>query len=322
MNISIMVCGSADGELLPPYVVYKAQNLYDGWTLGGPAGTRYSVSKSGWFDMEIFEKWFRDIFLEAVSSTPGRKILIGDNLASHFSVNVIQLAKENDILFVALPPNTTHLMQPLDVSVFRPFKRIWARILDNFRKESRAKGALPKVSFPVLLHQLYQEVKKSIAVNLQSGFKATGLYPLNPQEPLKHLPDAAAADATRSESSTEIGRCLDASLIELLRDHRGIDKKKTTRGRKTIPGHPVVPETLGATGGPEASPNASNSDDDTPSTSNPSGAGDECSNSFVPFATYTGTDWVRCIDCLQWYCGVCNDSTSDPFYKCDLCNYQ
>ena len=131
VNISIMICGSAEGELLPPHVVYKATNLYEGWTVGGPSGAQYSVSKSGWFDMDIFEKWFRDVFLEAVRSKPGRKILIGDNLASHFSVNVVRMARENDILFVALPPNTTHIMQPLDVSVFRPFKRVWATILDR-----------------------------------------------------------------------------------------------------------------------------------------------------------------------------------------------
>lgn len=48
-------CGS--GERLPPFVVYKA-------ILGmknGPPGTRYSISKSGWFEAQTFVEWFRQI---------------------------------------------------------------------------------------------------------------------------------------------------------------------------------------------------------------------------------------------------------------------
>lgn len=31
-----MFCGNALHETLPPYVVYKAKNLYDSWMMGGP----------------------------------------------------------------------------------------------------------------------------------------------------------------------------------------------------------------------------------------------------------------------------------------------
>ena len=33
-----MYAGFADGTLLAPYVVYKAKNMYDSWTTGGPQG--------------------------------------------------------------------------------------------------------------------------------------------------------------------------------------------------------------------------------------------------------------------------------------------
>ncbi|CAG5040667.1 unnamed protein product [Parnassius apollo] len=58
-----MIAASATGELLPPYVVYKAQNLYDTWTENGPPGTRYNRSASGWFDANIFEDWIKSIAL-------------------------------------------------------------------------------------------------------------------------------------------------------------------------------------------------------------------------------------------------------------------
>jgi len=56
-----MFCGSATGTLLPPMVVYKAENLYNEWTTGGPENAVYSISKSGWFDMETFEQWFFEV---------------------------------------------------------------------------------------------------------------------------------------------------------------------------------------------------------------------------------------------------------------------
>ena len=54
-STSIMYCGNAMGELSPPYVVYKAEHLWSTWTEGGPSGTRYNRSKSGWFDGVIFD---------------------------------------------------------------------------------------------------------------------------------------------------------------------------------------------------------------------------------------------------------------------------
>ena len=62
-SISLMYCGTALGSLLPPYVVYKAENLWDSWCTGGPKGTRYNRSKSGWFDVQCFHNWFFSIAL-------------------------------------------------------------------------------------------------------------------------------------------------------------------------------------------------------------------------------------------------------------------
>ena len=73
VNISLMVCGSASGELLPPMVCYRAENLYQYWTGGGPHGAAYTATKSGWFDTAAFEMWFKSIFIEAMKSRPGKK---------------------------------------------------------------------------------------------------------------------------------------------------------------------------------------------------------------------------------------------------------
>lgn len=33
-----MFCGAADGTLLPPYVIYPSENMWDTWTIREPQG--------------------------------------------------------------------------------------------------------------------------------------------------------------------------------------------------------------------------------------------------------------------------------------------
>lgn len=146
---SVMFSVSASGELLPPFVVYKSEHLYELWMHNGPKGTRYGRNKSGWFDQPLFDEWFTNIALPYLRRQDGDRVVIGDNLASHLSFHVIQLCEENNIRFCFLPPNSTHLTQPLDVAVFRLIKTSWRQKLEKWKKKN--KGSLPKQYFPSLL---------------------------------------------------------------------------------------------------------------------------------------------------------------------------
>ncbi|XP_047107714.1 MFS-type transporter clz9-like [Schistocerca piceifrons] len=123
-SISVMFCGTASGELLPPYVVYGASHVYDTSRQGGPKGALYGCSKTSWFNEIIFSDWFEGIILPYVKKLPKEvpKVVIGDNLCSHISINVLQKCREHNIKFILLPPNSTHLCQPVDVAYFRPLK--------------------------------------------------------------------------------------------------------------------------------------------------------------------------------------------------------
>jgi len=75
--------------------------------------------------------------------------MIGDNLSSHISQKVIQCCQDNNISFVLLPPNSTHLTQPLDVAYFRPLKIKWRQVLNSWKEKN--KGNVPKTHFPRLV---------------------------------------------------------------------------------------------------------------------------------------------------------------------------
>lgn len=154
-SISIMFCGSPEGTYLLPMVVYRAQNVYGNWIEGGPRGTIYDCTKSGWFDSVTFEKWFFKIFLPNACALSGPVALIGDNLGSHFSKAVVDACLQNNVMFITLALNSMHLTQPLDVAVFRPAKIHWKNILIRWRKESKTGCCIPKSHFPRLLLLLF-----------------------------------------------------------------------------------------------------------------------------------------------------------------------
>jgi len=173
-----MYCGNAAGYLIPPYVGYKAESMWTTWTENGPSGARYNRSKRGWFDSVCFEDWFQAMLLPELKKFPEKHVLIGDNLSSHINPAVLELCEENNIKFVALPPKSTHLMQPLDVAFFRPLKVSWRKILTEWKEKGKGRKApsLPKDQFPTLLKLLTNRIGENGCESLISGFRKCAQY--------------------------------------------------------------------------------------------------------------------------------------------------
>lgn len=137
-----MFCGNAEGHVIPTYVVYKEESLWTTWTEGGPPPrTRYNRTKSGWFDSVTFEDWFKSVFLKEVEGG-GPSALIGDNLASHINERVLRLCDEQNIKFICLPPNTTHISQPLDIAFFPANEGSLEGTVESGKKPNRVLASL------------------------------------------------------------------------------------------------------------------------------------------------------------------------------------
>lgn len=209
-STTVMFAIAADGTRLPPYTVYKAKHLYEGWKEGGLPGAIYNRSPKGWFDSELFDDWFRTVALPFFRKLDGTKLIIGDNLQSHITVSVIEECENNDIKFVLLPPNSTHMLQPLDVAYFRPLKASWKRVLEEWKLKNR--GVLPKTVFPRMLKTAVEGLGNREMNNILAGFKACGLVPFNP--------DAVLAKIKRKEPATqEAGNNSETSMTSALVDY-------------------------------------------------------------------------------------------------------
>lgn len=73
-------------------------------------------------------------------------IFFVDGHKSHLTMEFSQFCETNGIILYSLPPNTTHMMQPADVAVFKPLKSQWKRaIRQRLRKpEKTFNRRLPK----------------------------------------------------------------------------------------------------------------------------------------------------------------------------------
>ena len=90
--------------------------------------------------------------------------------------------ERHNVKFIYLPPNSTHLTQPLDVAYFKPLKTSWCRILNDFQiaKNGQKESAIPKDIFLQLLSQLVKAIEEGNGIaNLIKGFKKCGIAPID-----------------------------------------------------------------------------------------------------------------------------------------------
>lgn len=162
---------------MPLHIIFKGKNLWSSWIRGGPDGASYDNTESGWMESQSYLSWFKR-FIEFTEASPDseKKLLFIDGHVSHVSYQLINLAYENNIILFRLPAHTTHLLQPLDVSVFRPVKDKWRQVLKVFLKSNNF-NEISKSDFTKLMKTVVeQSFTRGSAVD---GFEKTGIYPLN-----------------------------------------------------------------------------------------------------------------------------------------------
>ena len=177
-QVTVIACVSASGHTIPPFVIFDAKTLNIEWTKGEIPGTRYGLSNTGWVDTYLFKKWLKDHFLEhAVGGRP--LLLILDGHGSHYQPELIQYARENNVILFCLPPHTTHESQPLDTCVFKPLKQNWQEACHHYIQANPGK-IVTKYTFSALLNEAWG--KTMVPNIISSGFKRSGIYPFNPTQ--------------------------------------------------------------------------------------------------------------------------------------------
>lgn len=209
--------------------IFKGKQVWSDWLYDAPPGTKMNVSQSGWIDQHVFD----DQFLPNVMTNEEKKVLICDNLSSHISLSTLRLCEENKIS-ICLVPNSTHLLQPLDVAYFASLKTFWRQTLFDWRqtKDGKRCVALPKAVFSQLLKKTLALCENTSRQNLQKGFESTGMFPICRETVLKKLPNYA-------KDVAEVSKQVGVEFTRYLENIRNADLNILPKPRKFL--LPVIP---------------------------------------------------------------------------------
>ncbi|KAG0720424.1 hypothetical protein GWK47_048528 [Chionoecetes opilio] len=167
---------SAAGHYIPPVFIIPGQRWNDLFMRGTIDGSKGILHENGCMNGECFLQTLQHVQAKTCCSPNNKVLLIMDNAECHMSIHAIEYAQENGIVILTLPPHTTDKLQPLDVSVFGPFKFHMRALFNDYAlMNPQAHGTehlLPEIASKAWL-------KSCTPSTVLSGYKATGIWPIN-----------------------------------------------------------------------------------------------------------------------------------------------
>ncbi|XP_063931160.1 uncharacterized protein LOC135143212 [Zophobas morio] len=176
-NITVLGTFAASGTILPPLIIYPYARIPS--EIVRQINKEWSVGKSekGWMTSKVFYGYIANTLIPKLkeNNTKFPVLLLIDGHKSHINREVSQLCKDNGIILYSLYPNATHIIQPADVSVFRPLKNSWKKVVNDWKLKTGHR-CVTKALFAPLLEATFNDLSKEVICN---GFRKCGLYPFD-----------------------------------------------------------------------------------------------------------------------------------------------
>lgn len=123
-RVSIVLCVNASGTTkVPMLVIGKAKRPRCLKKFKFPSNVTYASQSQAWLDGHQFQLWFRKVFKPSVVQYE-KVALVLDNASQHFAVS-----GDEQVSLFFLPPNSTSLVQPLDLGIIALLKRTYRKEL-------------------------------------------------------------------------------------------------------------------------------------------------------------------------------------------------
>ncbi|KAI8417406.1 hypothetical protein FOFC_03719 [Fusarium oxysporum] len=166
---SIIECISAVGVVLHPLVIFKAKSIQEQW-----------------FRREFLEKhleWLEKVFLPqtAPADPADARLLIVDGHGSHATEEFMAKCYLNNVYLLFLPAHCSHVLQPLDLGCFSSLKAAYRTLVGEHTAltDSTRVGKQRFLDFYARAREIGFQKE-----NIQSGWRAAGLWPVNINKPL------------------------------------------------------------------------------------------------------------------------------------------
>lgn len=339
---TLLGCICADGSWIPPLIIFKGIRWNDNLKSNCLPGTLVKLSPKGWINTDLFVEWFQ-FFINSIP--PARPvILLMDSHASHINATVLALAKENDIYLFTFPAHTSHLLQPLDVGVYKSLKANWCKSLNDYMREHPTEKP-NRQDFHTLLNPAF--IASFSRSNITNAFRKSGACPFDnnaiPREAvtLSILTNKAAPQEPDMADEPEIAAAIDQNeILSLPTAHHPSDvparvnRRKRDSKAKCLNDYDNVsslnePSTSGIKNSKVKTQNQTTSKAKTISEKKVSQQKDNdeedwrcgvCNGSYLEDCKKkNGARWIQCSYCLVPYHLKCQSSNEDKVFMCDRC---
>ncbi|XP_046581221.1 MFS-type transporter clz9-like, partial [Haliotis rubra] len=118
-QVTVLACASAAGTYVTPMIVYPGSRFHYN-PLEGFESAVLGRSESGWMDSELFASWLHTVFIPHINRCAVKKpvVLFVDGHSTHLTLDACNACIDNNIILYCLPSHASHVIQPLDLSVF------------------------------------------------------------------------------------------------------------------------------------------------------------------------------------------------------------
>lgn len=126
-SITVMNTYGAAGKAVPPCVILPYQRIPAHVYRSFPANWGVGKSDSGWMTKEAFMYYIENVFHPYLleENIPLPVILFVDGHKSHTPFETAEACNQLGIILICLYSNSTHIIQPADVAIFRSLKAGW-----------------------------------------------------------------------------------------------------------------------------------------------------------------------------------------------------
>ena len=145
---TVVLSCMADGSKLMPMLIFKRKTLPK--KINWPKGVVVHVHPKGWMDEEGCKLWLDKVWRHRPAAARGlrnpRSLLVWDQFSAHLTESVSTKVRSMNTDVAVIPGGLTGVLQPLDVSMNKPFKSglrdRWQNWMANGEKSYTPSGSL------------------------------------------------------------------------------------------------------------------------------------------------------------------------------------
>jgi len=185
ISITVIESVCSSGTVIAPVLIIPGKTHMEVWyheNLAG--GERILLSESGYTNDELAIIWLQHFIKETKSDGNSLwKVMILDSHTSHMTPELRLMAAEYNIHLYTLPSHLTHVLQPLDVGIFQPYK--------HWHKEA-VHLSIRKLDLKYTVSSFIRDLPEIRANTFKAStiihaFKKSGIWPVDREEALSKL---------------------------------------------------------------------------------------------------------------------------------------